>query len=62
MNVYRKFFLKVIISFLARLFLSHADPPVVTVSPTNVTVNESSDILIECDVIANPPELLAVRW
>ncbi|XP_035702981.1 uncharacterized protein LOC110843952 isoform X2 [Folsomia candida] len=36
--------------------------PVVDVTPANVTVNETSDILIFCEVDANPPELISVRW
>ncbi|XP_049814950.1 hemicentin-1 isoform X1 [Schistocerca nitens] len=37
-------------------------PPIVTVKPDNITVNESSDITLECEYVANPTTLLAVRW
>ncbi|CAG7834604.1 unnamed protein product [Allacma fusca] len=37
-------------------------PPVVTISTGNVTVNETSDIFLSCEVDSNPPELISVRW
>ncbi|XP_037073327.1 titin-like [Pollicipes pollicipes] len=36
--------------------------PVVTVTPSNVTVNESMDILLLCSYDANPTNLTAVFW
>lgn len=36
--------------------------PVVRVSPENITVNESMDILVFCQYDANPPELTHVYW
>ncbi|XP_048512815.1 titin isoform X2 [Athalia rosae] len=37
-------------------------PPIVTVSPENVTVNESQDIRLFCAYIANPATLLKAKW
>ncbi|XP_069698098.1 hemicentin-2 isoform X6 [Periplaneta americana] len=37
-------------------------PPIVTVSPENVTVNESTDILLFCSYEANPNTLESVSW
>ncbi|XP_075211632.1 neuromusculin isoform X6 [Lycorma delicatula] len=37
-------------------------PPIVTVSPENVTVNESTDILLFCQYEANPATLQSVKW
>merc|ERR1740128_97704 len=36
--------------------------PVVRVSPQNITVNESMDVLIFCTWDANPPTLTSVQW
>ncbi|KAK8735473.1 hypothetical protein OTU49_005408, partial [Cherax quadricarinatus] len=36
--------------------------PIVRVSPDNVTVNESMDVLIFCQYTANPPKLSHVYW
>lgn len=38
------------------------DPPVINVSPPNITTNESSDILLLCYYIANPSKLEGVAW
>jgi len=37
-------------------------PPTVLVSPENITVNESMDVLIFCTYDANPIILTAVQW
>lgn len=37
-------------------------PPIVTVSPENVTVNESTDVLLFCSYEANPNSLESVSW
>lgn len=39
-----------------------SDPPVVTVQPDNITVNETFDILLFCEYEANPRKLYDVRW
>ena len=39
-----------------------SDAPVVRVSPQNITVNESMDVLIFCTYDANPPTLTSVQW
>lgn len=39
-----------------------ADPPVVSVKPENITVNETQDFLIFCDYEANPASLESVKW
>ena len=39
-----------------------ADPPVVEVSPSNITTNESVEVMILCTFEANPTALSAVRW
>ena len=36
------------------------DAPVVVVSPENITVNESMDVLIFCTYEANPVSLISV--
>lgn len=48
------------------LFLS-TDPPVITVKPLNVTVNESTDtnvtsVFLQCVYFANPQELKGALW
>ena len=43
-------------------FFSSADAPSVFVSPDNITVNESMDVLIFCTYDANPVTLTSVRW
>ncbi|XP_024084206.1 hemicentin-1 isoform X2 [Cimex lectularius] len=37
-------------------------PPIVTVAPENITVNETTDILIFCQYEANPSTLVSVKW
>ncbi|XP_050091960.1 hemicentin-1 [Anopheles aquasalis] len=37
-------------------------PPVVSVKPDNITVNETQDFLIFCDYEANPASLESVKW
>jgi hypothetical protein len=37
-------------------------PPVVTVQPTNITVNASQSLVIRCLYESNPAKLLAVSW
>ncbi|XP_076648932.1 neuromusculin isoform X4 [Halictus rubicundus] len=37
-------------------------PPIVTMKPQNITVNETEDILIFCDYDANPATLTNVTW
>ena len=44
------------------VFFSSADAPSVFVSPDNITVNESMDVLIFCTYDANPVTLTSVRW
>lgn len=38
------------------------DAPAVVVSPENITVNESMDVLIFCTYDSNPISLTAVQW
>lgn len=38
------------------------DPPVVTVKPDNITVNETKDFLLFCEYEANPNSLDNVKW
>ncbi|XP_058834264.1 hemicentin-1 isoform X3 [Topomyia yanbarensis] len=37
-------------------------PPVVSVKPENITVNETHDFLVFCDYEANPASLESVKW
>ncbi|XP_055619524.1 hemicentin-1 isoform X2 [Toxorhynchites rutilus septentrionalis] len=37
-------------------------PPVVSVKPDNITVNETHDFLVFCDYEANPASLESVKW
>uniref|UniRef100_A0A1B0GL67 Ig-like domain-containing protein n=2 Tax=Lutzomyia longipalpis TaxID=7200 RepID=A0A1B0GL67_LUTLO len=37
-------------------------PPVVTVKPDNITINETEDFLLFCEYEANPASLESVRW
>ncbi|KAK2579264.1 hypothetical protein KPH14_008224 [Odynerus spinipes] len=37
-------------------------PPIITMKPLNLTVNETEDILIFCDYEANPASLTKVTW
>ena len=48
--------------FFNILHLLLADPPVVEVSPSNITTNESVEVMILCTFEANPTALSAVRW
>lgn len=47
-------------SFHFVIFFS--DPPVVTVKPDNVTVNETGEFLLFCEYEANPASLKQVKW
>lgn len=47
---------------MASICISFVDPPVVSVRPENITVNETMDYLLYCDYDANPASLVAVRW
>lgn len=38
------------------------DPPVVTVKPDNLTINETGEFLLFCEYDANPASLASVRW
>lgn len=38
------------------------DPPVISVKPENLTINETDKFLLFCDYIANPATILSVRW
>lgn len=42
--------------------LSVADPPIVTIKPENITVNETEDFIVFCDYEANPATLLKTAW
>jgi hypothetical protein len=44
------------------LYYFISDPPSVFVSPENVTVNESTDVLLFCQFDANPAILSSVQW
>jgi hypothetical protein len=44
------------------LYYFISDPPSVFVSPENVTVNESTDVLMFCQFDANPAILSSVQW
>jgi hypothetical protein len=35
---------------------------VVDITPTNVTANESSEVMLYCTYESNPTQLTAVRW
>ena len=39
-----------------------ADPPVVDISPGNITANETDEVMIYCTYDANPARLKTVRW
>lgn len=43
-------------------FVYVADPPIVSVSPENATVNETTDIFLFCSYEANPNTLESVSW
>lgn len=43
-------------------FSTHIDPPVVTVNPHNLTINETEEILLFCGYESNPNSLTSVRW
>lgn len=43
-------------------FLEISDPPIVSVRPENITVNETADILLFCEYEANPASLTSVTW
>ena len=47
---------------LQGVFMYVLDPPVVDVSPSNITTNESREVMIYCTYEANPTRLNAVRW
>ncbi|KAK6619009.1 hypothetical protein RUM44_003391 [Polyplax serrata] len=49
-------------SMKSTLTLEVQYPPIVTVSPMNITVNETTDILLYCSHEANPMELKSVKW
>jgi hypothetical protein len=51
-------------SFLSPFFsrLLSPDPPVVTVKPDNLTINETGEFLLFCEYDANPASLASVRW
>ena len=38
------------------------DPPIVRLSPSNITVNETEDFQLFCDYEANPATLTNVVW
>lgn len=38
------------------------DPPVVSVKPDNLTINETGEFLLFCEYDANPASLASVRW
>ena len=38
------------------------DPPVVDISPVNITANETDEVMIYCTFEANPDRLRSVRW
>lgn len=46
------------------LFFSfqNIDPPVVKVSPPEITVNTSDTVLLNCEYVANPASLDHVVW
>lgn len=48
--------------FLMDMLSFFADPPVVDVAPTNITTNETREVMIYCTYEANPTSLKAVRW
>ncbi|KAK3852685.1 hypothetical protein Pcinc_040738 [Petrolisthes cinctipes] len=48
--------------FIAFVTLDVNDAPIVRVTPENITVNESMDILIFCQYSANPLQLTHVNW
>lgn len=37
-------------------------PPIVSVTPENIVVNESTDVLMFCHYLANPATLKSVKW
>lgn len=52
-------------SFSTFFFCSYVpppDPPVVTVKPDNLTINETGEFLLFCEYDANPASLTSVRW
>ena len=42
--------------------MSSTDPPVVKVSPPEITVNTSDTVLLNCEYVANPASLTQVLW
>lgn len=38
------------------------DPPVVKISPPEITVNTSDTVLLNCEYVANPASLTQVIW
>jgi hypothetical protein len=49
-------------SGMIRKYVYVTDPPIVSVSPENVTVNETTDIFLFCSYEANPNTLESVSW
>lgn len=45
-----------------KINFSFTDPPIVTMKPENITVNETVDFIIFCDYEANPATLTRVSW
>lgn len=43
-------------------FVPPSVAPSVRVSPSNITVNESMDVLVRCEYDANPQQLIYVLW
>lgn len=43
-------------------YLPRLDPPVVSVKPDNLTINETGEFLLFCEYDANPASLASVRW
>lgn len=38
------------------------DPPIVSMHPTNITVNETEEVVMICNYKANPATLTSVKW
>ena len=48
------------ITIIVILFL--LDPPSLTIEEENITVSTSEELIIECDIDANPKNLTNVQW
>lgn len=60
--IIRTYINRIIIYICIIIFISFTDAPIVTLHPSNITVNESEDFVMICNYDANPAGLTAVKW